>query len=565
MGRILKVILPVALCLVVVASVALVGCGGGGKKALVAPDMVVSQYLKGSTADLDDAVINTMAEAGGESGFRSGTAASMYPTLHFSTAARDAMAKVLYPDYCGYDTTDITFAMLGATEQSYVDGAILASLTDAETAAVDTAVVGFIDRIETDMSDAVAPEETSAYEILAGVSATAADGWAADVAAGMDPADRFFVWLVKEAVVAYTPYGIFDDYYNALFGSRPATPTDAQYEAVARIAGEIFFTNGTASATYPVQADEQAEALYGKSYAACDEMQRGYVDAAVYAALPSAFSSDAERAAARDAMAAAAMAYGYITHDTYAECTGMEQAIVNQWVYSQYLGVYAPAPEERDYIDFAAVPGFLLGVGAQMTDALPLEQNIAYLTLYSKVCPAAAEGWVADVEAGVHYRQAFYRWLAKLAVQGMAAAAPLIRLSVAEFYITVTNPNEYWISLDSLDMNASTDIEWLPGSGTMVSVDMAKVAMGDKIWVPPMENGVEGEITIRILAPVKVYDAITWGMLAGYDQTKAGALATLAFNKIQDGTIAWDVDIAAVISAETGTISETYTLQWAPE
>jgi len=609
MGRILKVILPVALCLVVVASVALVGCAEEEKAPLEAPVMVISQYLKGSTADFDAGVINTMSEGKGEPGFKAGTAASMYPTYYFSTASRDAKAKELYPDYRGYDTADVTYALLGDLESSAVDGAILASLSAAEKAAVDTAVVGFIDRIDADMSDAVAPEETSAYEILAGVSAEAADGWAADVEAGMDLADRFFVWLVKEAVIAYHTYHVFDPYYLALFGYVPTTPTDEQAEAVARIAGELFFTNGTASATYPVEADAAAQARYGKSYAACDEMQKGYVDADVYGALPSVFASDAERDMYRDNTALMLALYTpYVdpTHTTYALCTGMEKAWVN---YSLYVGLPDAARDgiaevlaaagiidathttfaactdaekaivnqaasavglpsgtalERDYIDLAAVPGFFMGVGAELTDALPLEQNIAYLTLKSKVSPAAAEGWKADVTATVpvHPRQAFYRWLAKEAVSAMAAAAPLIRLSVAEFSIKVTNPNEYWISLDSLTVNASIDVEWYPGTGNMVAVDVAKVVLNEKVWVPPMEDDVEGEVTVRLLAPVKVYDVITWGVMAGYDQTKAGGLATFAFDKIQAGTAVWDMTIDAVISAETGTITESYDLQW---
>jgi hypothetical protein len=562
MGRTLRLISLVALSLVLVAAVALVGCGEEGKEPLVAPDMTLSQYLKGTTVDFDTATLDTIAAGGGEPGFKAGTAASMYPTFHFSTAARDAMAKTLYPNYRGYDTADVTFAMLGAGEQSAVDGAILASLTTAELAAVDTAVTGFIDRIDIDMSDAVTPEETSAYAILAGVSAAAADGWAADVEAGMDLADRFFVHLVKEAVIAYHAYHVFDPYYLALYGEVPAVPTDEQVEAVARIAGEIFFTNGTASATYPVEADAKAEEMYGKSYAECDEMQAGYVDAAVYAELPSAFASDAERAYARDTMAATAMSYGYITHGTYAECTGMEQAIVNQWVSSQWLGVYAPAAEERDYIDFMAVPGFFMSVAAQMTDALPLEQNIAYLTLNATVSPAAAEGWVTYVENGVHYRQAFYIWLAKEAVSAFAATALLIRMSAAEFSIKVTNPNEYWISLDSLTINCSTDVDWF---GTVMPVDLAKIALGDTVWVPPMEDGKEGEITLRLVAPVKPYDAMVWLIMAGYDSTTAGGLATFAFNNIQDGTVEWDMTIDAVISAETGTKTESYTLHWAPE
>jgi hypothetical protein len=53
--------------------------------------------------------------------------------------------------------------------------------------------------------------------------------------------------------------------------------------------------------------------------------------------------------------------------------------------------------------------------------------------------------------------------------------------------------------------------------------------------------------------------------MAGYDSTKAGGLATFAFNKIQDGTAVWDMTIGAVISSETETITESYTLEWAPE
>ena len=505
MGRMLRTISLVGLSLVLVAAVSLVGCGGGEElEDLVAPDMELSQYLKGTTVDFDEATLVSLATGGGEPGWKSGTAAAMYPTYHFSTAARDAMAKAMYPNYRGYDTADVNFAMLGASEQSAVDGAILASLSPAELAAVDTAVVGFIDRIDTDMSDAVLPTQTSAYAILSGVSAAAADGWVTDLADGKDLTDRFYVRLVKEAVISYHAYGVFDDFYLALYGEVPAAPTDAQFEAVARIAGESFFTSGTASATYPVQADEQAQALYGKSYAECDEMQAGYVDAAVYAGLPAA---------------------------------------------------------EKGYIDYGAVPGFFASVGAQMTDALPLTQNIAYLTLYYNVSPAAADGWAADVEAAMHPRLAFYKWLAYEAVAGSAAMAGFIQLSVAEFYVKVTNPNEYWISLDSLSVNASIDVDFY---GMVYTVDVAKAAMGDKIWVPPMEDDVEGEITVRLAMPVKTMDNVTWGVMAGLDGGLAFGLALSAFGAIQAGTAVFDVTIDTVVSAETGTITESYALTWTP-
>lgn len=505
MGKMLRIISVVGLSLLLVASVSLVGCGGEGElEDLVAPDMELSQYLKGTTVDFDEATLVSLATGGGEPGWKSGTAAAMYPTYHFSAAARDATAKAMYPNYRGYDTADVNFALLGAAEQGNVDGAILASLDPAELAAVDTAVVGFIDRIDIDMSDAVLPTETSAYAILSGVSATQADGWVTDVADGMDLADRFYVRLVKEAVVAYHAYGVFDDIYLLLYGEVPAAPTDAQVEGVARVAGETFFTSGTASATYPVQADEQAQALYGISYAECDEMQAGYVDAAVYAGLPAA---------------------------------------------------------EKGYIDYGAVPGLFASVGAQLTDALPLTQNIAYLTLYYNVSPAAADGWAADVGAGMHPRQAFYKWLAYEAVAGSAGMAGFIQLSVAEFSIKVTNPNEYWISLDSLSVNTSMDVDFY---GMVYTVDVAKAAMGDKIWVPPMEDDVEGEITVHLAMPVKTMDNVTWGVMAGLDGGLAFGLALSAFGAIQAGTAEFDVTIDATVSAETGTITESYALTWTP-
>jgi hypothetical protein len=577
-GNSLKVVFLVTLALVLVAGVALTGCGGG-KEALQDVTVTLSQYLKGSTVDFDQATLNAMAEGGGEPGFKFGNAMTQYPSLRFSAPAMDALANVVFaPPYqilpTSADATTTTYAMLGSSDQMAVQGAIFYTvMTQAEQDAVTTGVTGFFNRQDNDMADAVDPDESSPYGILQGVGATAASGWLADLAdlpTGQDWADRFFTHMVLGAVQEYAV--LFEDVWGPLGYTLPLT--DAQEETVARLSGESSFRASTAAALYPTQADEQANLLFQKDYADVDPVQEApYVGLAVYNYLGenySAFGNVSDPAVAatidgtRDGVAATLMAYMMVSGADYSALPALEQALVNQAIFSQLgdpakpLGV-GPALE-WDYVTFAAFPGAIFGFNAEMTDALDLDKTMCYVALNSSVSYTAAEAWEADVTAGVHVRQAFYRWLAKEGVMAMASAAPLVRLSLGEFSFKITNPNDYEITIDSLDMNAQIKtlaVHGAEAAGT--AVDAAKLAFGDKTHIPA-----NGEITLTLQAPTKQYDVITWLVMGGIDSTTGGAMAADVFDQIQAGTVAWDVAVEVTVSSDEETKTKSFDLTWAP-
>jgi len=615
MGKILRVVSLVALSLVLVATVALVSCAEEEKAELMAPDMTLSQYLKGSTADFDAGVINTMSEGGGEGGAKAMMLAMTFPELKCKEYA---------------------------------------NLTAAQKEAVDQALVAFLDSIEDSIADGEPLETNPAYTTLHELQGMAWFGrWASW---GRDVVDAFYmtwpnptgrgsecefkdwitqygladvtgndayVWAGAGAGKKYAEQSAADratiDADLALFEETMQEDADAAYAAAAAAgaaAGEAAFmaelaanwpaalAAATAAATAAGEAAGEAAfqtelatnwptaaAAAGAAAAAAGEAAAGAeiqkpewsaAFAAAYAAgsaaNPDPFSAEFRAAFTAEleanwpeayaAMMAAATAAGEPAFmaelatnwpDALSAATAAATAAGEAAGEQAFQGtLYMSYPDALNAAVAAATAAGIAAGTPAMIAAVKASEAFAVLKMLGK---PAADGWKADVTATVpvHPRQAFYRWMAKGAVSAMAAAAPLIRLSVAEFSIKVTNPNEYWISLDSLTVNASIDVDWF---GTVIPVDVAKVVLNEKVWVPPMEDDVEGEVTVRLLAPVKVYDVITWGVMAGYDSTKAGGLATFAFDKIQAGTAVWDMTIDAVISAETGTITESYDLQW---
>jgi len=594
----------VALSLILVAGVVVSGCGNG-QAALQKAAIELTQYLKGTTVDFDAATLYGISEGGGEAGWKFGQAMAIYPTYYFSEATLDAMAAYVFgsPYRIGDNVSDTTYAQLTAGDQMAAQGAAFFSMPQAEQDVVATAVAGFFNRVDNDMAEAKAPADTSAYAILAGVDADAATAWAAEVTAGQDYVDRFFINLVKSFVTAYPsnflPFWTQYDPAIVTVADIPAAPTNAQVEAVARLAGESQFKNGTAGAMYPTQRDVQSVILYGDqgvtSYAdlatelpaAVATAAPYLVDAAVYANLTTAYGSIAVAEAAlgptRDAVAAGMMAAGYVSAATYAALPGSEKAFVDMAVY----GTALPGPAgEWDYITLAAVPGAMLGFGSELSDlkainaqvlyskayadltateatavdSAALKQNMAYVTLSSSVTVTAAEGWKAAVEAGVHPRQAMYRWLSYEGVSASGAMAPMIRLSLGEFAFKITNPNDYQITIDSMEMNAQVESTAVHGAiAAGYAVDAAKLSVGDKVYVPA-----NGEVALSLLAPTKVYDMITWQVMAGLDSTTGGDLAKDVFDQIQAGTVAWVVTLDVTMSNEEETIVESYPLSWAP-
>ena len=572
MRKWVRVAIMFAFSLVVVASGLLAGCSSG-QAELKMPEMEIFQYLLGTTVDFNEATLNAMAEGGGEAGFKFGIMKAIYPGTFESN--KDAVAQMMFPPpYKILKASDnasvTTYAMLTSSDKQVVDGTIYATkLTQAEQDVVTTAVAGFFNRVDNDSAAAKTPQETSAYAILQGVSSTAADNWAADVAGGMDCADRFFVHLVKQYVASPQMTAFFADFWAVVGYATAPYPTDnvTAVEAVARMAGEVNFTNGTAGSMYPTQREEQAQALFGKAYGDLDAAagEPNFVDAEVYRNLPSAFgtgaAADAIREGVRNGMAASLQPIYSLSSDNYSLLYGVEKALVDQAIGAQLdakddCGIYTQplgfGPHlERDYVDFFAIPGAIFGWGAEMDDPESLEDNTAYLALNSSVSKTAGDAWKADVEGGVHPRQAYYRWLAKEEVSAMASASLMIQMSMAEFYVKVTNPNDYLISVDRMSINCQVDV-----SGQ--KVDAAKQSLGDEVWVPANES-----VIVRVLAPVKSLDMVTWAVLAGNDSNAARALASNVWSQVQAGTAAWTLTVEAQASNESGDHqTETYSLEW---
>ena len=559
-----------ALALLLVTGAAVSSCSKNQAK-LEMPTFEVYQYSKGATGEFDVATLDQMAESLGETNYRFGLAANIYPTYHYSTAARDAMARstpsIGSPYRFGDNVTPTTYAQLTASDQMAVDGEILAAMDSKEQDAVTNAIAGFFDRVTNDMAAAKAPKDTSAYAILKQtIGEAAANSWADDVVAGKDCADRFFVYAVKQYVTIMP--AAFEPFWLGLgYPGIPSSPTDAEIEMVARIAGETNFTNGIAGTMYPTLAEQQAQSMYNKTYVALSIVEAPYVNAAAYAALPSAFgvgaAADAARAAARQTMTATLKTHYALSADNYTALKGVEKALVDQAVFLQLdardeCGSYSKplsfGPHlERDYIDFAALPGAVLGWVAELTPEVPMTQNTAYVTLDSNVDTTSAIGWMEDVIDGVSPKQAFYRWLAKEGVSEMSGAGTMIQVSVQEFYFKLENPNEYDVSLDSLSLDFQVK------ASTGEEVDVSRQALNDKIWVPRRT-----EVILRILAPVKTIDVISWAVMGGENSVSAQASASDVWGKIQDGQAEWTIVAQATVANKSETQTETYadTLQW---
>jgi hypothetical protein len=586
-----------------------------GQAELQMPTIELSQYLKGTTSDFDDATLNAMAEPGGQAGYEYGIMKAIYPTLF--NANKDAVAAAVFgsPYKFGDGVSPTTYAQLTAADQMTVDGTIFATkLSAAEQDTVTNAVIGFFNRQNADTSAAISMEQNMAYGILAGsVSADAANEWKTDATA----------WMAALNAKAAADYS-GTTYAQLTLAQKAAVtaamtiidPETAFYQAMVKDS----FRNGTASSMNPTLADSITAAQYpGKTYATLNPMlERPVVDAMVWAQLDATGQAAVDAAVAglfalamsqpadasnvlyttlsanvgptaavgwladvtagknmewmfykwmvfesfRNGTAAsfyptqvannvtAAQAAGLIAATTYAACNAYEKAIVNGMVWAG-LGA-----GEQGYVLGAALPGLFGLVQAEMTDAVSLNQTICYLILQSNVDATSAEGWEKDVTAGVDPSQAFYRWLAKEGVLAMAAADPLIQLGVEEFDFKVTNPNDYDISLDSLDMDFHVT------ASTGDNVDAAKQAMTNSIWVPAKEGDNEGQIILQVFVPAKTYNMITWLVSSGTTSDKATALAEDVWGQIQAGTATWYVTVKATISSKTETETQTYTLQW---
>ena len=586
---------------VVVGGLLAAGCSKGQAK-LELPTLELYQYLKGTTGDLNDATLNQIAEGGGEPGYKFGTMKYIYPTVF--AANKDTVAAAVFgsPYKFGDGVSTTTYAQLTAGDQLAVDGTIFATkLSAAEQNVVMNALTGFFNQQEVDISAAKAMQQNTAYGILYGtVSASAAEAWKTDATAWMAALNAKAAADYSGKTYVQLTYAQKETVKAAVFAAGTINPEYAFFRAMTKDS----FRNGTASAIYTVPRDAIVAAQYpGKTYATLNPILEGpVVDAMVWAQLDavgqatvngavafvltdqasldyalslvsatSVAGFDAEVAAGtkmdwafykwlayesfRNGTAATfyptqvaakvteAKGLSLISATTYAACNAYEKIVVNGMVWS-VLGL-----GEQGYVLGLALPGLFGLVQAEMTDAVSLDQTICYLTLYGNVNATSAEGWKKDVAAGVNQRQAFYRWLAKEGVTAMGAAASLIQLGLQEFYFKIDNPNNYEISLDSLNINFTVK------ASTGETVTAAKQSLGEPVWVPAKQA-----VNLRVLAPVKTMDVITWQVLIGKSTSQAMALAADVWGQIQAGTAKWAVAVEATVSNKKETLTETYNL-----
>ena len=601
MGKLVRITSLAMLILVIVAGATFAACSKGQAK-LELPTVELYQYLKGTTGDLNDATLNQIAEGGGEPGYKFGTMKYIYPTVF--AANKDTVAAAVFgsPYKFGDGVSTTTYAQLTAGDQLAVDGTIFATkLSAAEQNVVMNALTGFFNRQEVDISAAKAMQQNTAYGILYGtVSASAAEAWKTDATAWMAALNAKAAADYSGKTYVQLTYAQKETVKAAVFAAGTINPEYAFFRAMTKDS----FRNGTASAIYTVPRDAIVAAQYpGKTYATLNPILEGpVVDAMVWAQLDavgqatvngavaftltdqasldyalslvsatSVAGFDAEVAAGtkmdwafykwlayesfRNGTAATfyptqvaakvteAKGLSLISATTYAACNAYEKIVVNGMVWS-VLGL-----GEQGYVLGLALPGLFGLVQAEMTDAVSLDQTICYLTLYGNVNATSAEGWKKDVAAGVNQRQAFYRWLAKEGVSAMGAAASLIQLGLQEFYFKIDNPNNYEISLDSLNINFTVK------ASTGETVTAAKQSLGEPVWVPAKQA-----VNLRVLAPVKTMDVITWQVLIGKSTSQAMALAADVWGQIQAGTAKWAVAVEATVSNKKETLTETYNL-----
>jgi len=316
---------------------------------------------------------------------------------------------------------------------------------------------------------------------------------------------------------------------------------------------------------YPTRADAKAEALYGEPYKDLDAAKQATVAGAVYLELPTCFPSDAARTAVRDNIATTYFGAAY------ALLSGTLKNMVDQIISGSIdstnpdgTPVLGFGPHlERDYVDFFAVPGAIAGWGKEVAEAVTLENTTAG-TVLAGLNWTSVQYFLDQVAAGAHMRQAFYQGLAWTGVYGLGGVSALIAMAMGEFTLTIDNKWDGTISIDNMSVNVYMKNNAY-GLYPERDVDVAKAALGDKVYVPP-----EG-VMLKLNLPIKRYDIMVWLIMAGLDATTAGTYAAACWGAISPnsgapGTPSFYMTIEATISS-TGvavpeTITKTYDLEW---
>ena len=457
MSRIARGGILLALCLIVVAGLVLTGCGKK-EAALQQPGLELTNYVKGSTVDFNDATLNTMSDSGGEGGFKYGLMKTIYPTLWGSN--KDTVAQALFPaPYWRGDGVHTYYSYLTAADQTAVDGTIFATkLSAAEQQIVLNAIEGFFGLYADEVSAAKALNQNTAYGILAyKVSAAAAAAWETDATAWMAALNARAAANYSGKTYAQLTY-IERMTVNGIVFANGAGTINPEY-SFWRAMVETSFRNGNASARWPDKRDALTGSMYaGKTYAQLDCVQKPTVDYAVWAScnvteqaavntqisglynlateqvngvtsdnqniyyytllsLPDYLTTDNSAAtAAADWLTAVNGTTPGTTENTtfYAELLYGQAQWKGALAY-QYFGTdnYSALSTESKAVVDQADSGMMSLSVAQRSAAMPLTSNVIYQTLKYRVgSTPAADGWAADAGAGIDRKLALYKWMA---------------------------------------------------------------------------------------------------------------------------------------------------------
>ena len=464
MSRVLRVAIVFTLIAAIVAGGLLsAGCGGSKKAALVAPTVELFQYSRGATVDFDEATINSAASA--EANVKYGTAKAIYHSVW--AANQETVANQMFPaPYWKGDGVTTQYVMLSSGDQTTVDATIFATkLTQAEQDIVTNAVSGLFSLYDEELAAAKTISQNTAYMILYGtVSASAASAWQTDATAWMAALNAKAAADYSGKTFAQLTYAQRQTVMGAVFnkGAGAINPEYAFWRAMV----ETSFRNGNASARWPDLRDTKVAELYsGSTYAGLDCTQKPVVDAAVWASCnqtavedqitgmfnlaeeqvdgvmsdnqnvyyttllglgmyaPYLVTDNSSPTAAADNWLAdvTGKAHDYDSSaDFYAELKYGQP----QWkgtLTQQYFGTDnydALSTDAKALIDQADTGMRDLSI-AQRSDVLgsdneiPLTSNVVYQTLKYRVgSTPAADGWAAEVGAGMDRELALYKWMA---------------------------------------------------------------------------------------------------------------------------------------------------------
>jgi len=494
-----------------------------------------------------------------QTSFRNGNASARWPDK------RDALSSSMFGK---------TYAQLDCVQGPTVDGAVWASCNATEQAAVTTQINGLWNLATEQVNGVVSDNQNIYYQTLQGLWMTApylltdnssitaaAESWKTAVNTGTSENTSFYNQLVYgqpgwKAMLAYQYFGT--DNYSALSTASQAVVDEAD-------SGMMSLSVAQRSAAMPLSSNIIYQTL---------QYRVGSTVAA------EGWASDASAGVNRELALYKWMAYESFRAGTAATFYPTQLA---EQLALLYPGKAATALTACETLVLNAAVWAALGTGeqgygtgavssmwgkveAEMTDAFAIDQTTAasYLraTMYTAgriadgkafYSETAATNFKTDVEGGMLVRSAFYKWLAKEQVKESAAAAVLIRESVGEFYFKVTNPNEYDIRIDEIRLYFRTTA----GASSQV-IDGARQVLGD-IWVPARADDEDGVVELKVLAPTKTYDLLSWLAMAGVNTNTARTMANEVFDKIQAGTIVWTAEVQVKVSHEDEVQNYTYT------